>query len=247
MGAWDPAQYDRFKEERRQPFRDLLALVERRSRMRVVDLGCGTGETTAELHRALGAKETLGIDSSETMLAKATPEPGLRFERARIEDFVGNDFDLVFSNAALHWVEAHDVLLPRLARMLAQDGQLAVQMPANDDHLSHRTAAEVAATFGLPPRADHMLAVERYVEILHRAGLGNVHARLQVYSHLLPSRDEVVEWVKGTLLTDSLARLPADAHVRFLDDYRAQLLPRLSAERPFLYTYKRVLFRAKRS
>ncbi len=244
--AWSPAQYDRFKEERRQPFRDLLALIARKPGMRVVDLGCGTGETTSELHRTLGAKETLGVDSSEAMLAKATPEPGLSFTQVSIEEFRGRKrgFDLVFSNAALHWVADHAALLPRLARMLAPGGQLAVQMPANDTHLSHVTAAEVAGEFGLGARPDHVRAPERYAEILHGAGLRDAHVRLQVYSHLLPSRDDVVEWVKGTLLTEYTAKLPAERQEEFLAAYRARLLPRLEDARPFLYTYRRILFRA---
>src|ERR1700690_2711917 len=110
---WDPAQYERFKAERSRPFFDLLALVRPRPGMRVVDLGCGTGELTSELHTKLGARETVGIDSSETMLAKASAfaAPGLRFERGEIEGWQPDaPFDLIFSNAALHWVEGQRAL-----------------------------------------------------------------------------------------------------------------------------------------
>src|SRR5688500_9945976 len=99
--TWDPAQYERFRAERQQPFFDLLGLVRAKSDMRVVDLGCGTGELTRDMHRQLNAKSTLGIDSSAAMLAKAPSEPGLMFEQKRIEEIEGK-FDLVFSNAALH-------------------------------------------------------------------------------------------------------------------------------------------------
>ncbi|HXH38905.1 MAG TPA: methyltransferase domain-containing protein [Thermoanaerobaculia bacterium] len=68
---WDPSQYERFKDERAQPFRDLASLIERRPHMRIADLGCGTGELTRELHEQLAAEETVGIDSSETMLLKS--------------------------------------------------------------------------------------------------------------------------------------------------------------------------------
>ena len=60
---WNPAQYERFKTERSQPFFDLMTLVKPREGMRVVDLGCGTGELTRELHRAFKAKSTLGLDN----------------------------------------------------------------------------------------------------------------------------------------------------------------------------------------
>src|SRR5438067_13793451 len=78
--AWDPAQYERFRDERARPFLDLLALVRPCPGMRVVDLGCGTGELTARLHDELAAGETLGVDRSEAMLARARPraKDGLR-------------------------------------------------------------------------------------------------------------------------------------------------------------------------
>src|ERR1700753_750185 len=100
---WNPDHYLRFREERRQPFVDLVALVEQRPRMRVVDLGCGTGELTRELHETLNAEETIGIDNSETMLLKSNGFGGetLHFERGDIEAFVTDrPYDLIFSNAA---------------------------------------------------------------------------------------------------------------------------------------------------
>jgi len=155
---WSPDQYERFRGERAQPFWDLAALVESRPGMRVVDLGCGTGELTRALHEQLGAAETLGIDNSPEMLAKAPSAAGLRFENAGIESFAGNNLDLVFSNAALHWIPDHERLFGPLTAMLAPGGQLAVQMPANDDHPSHRTAAEVARELGVEPRRSPVLA-----------------------------------------------------------------------------------------
>ena len=103
--AWDPEQYRKFQAERFAPFEDCLALVERRPRLRVIDLGCGTGELTRRLHEALPGSEVEGIDSSAEMLERAAPlaGPGLRFEQRSIEALEGT-WDLVFSHAALQWV-----------------------------------------------------------------------------------------------------------------------------------------------
>jgi trans-aconitate 2-methyltransferase len=242
--SWDPTQYERFKSERRQPFDDLLALVERRPRMRVVDLGCGTGELTRELHEHLGADETVGIDNSETMLLKSNAFEGemLRFERGDIDAFVTDrPFDLIFSNAALHWVNDHPSLFRRLASFLSPHGQLAVQMPANETHASHRVAAETASDFGIAPRVSPILPPEEYASLLHRLGYAREHVRMQIYGHLLPSSADVVEWVRGTLLTDYERQLDATRFAEFVDQYRERLLREIGDHSPYFYTYRRVL------
>lgn len=241
--TWSPEHYQRFRAERKQPFLDLLSLVEQRPNMRVVDLGCGTGELTRELHQALGAQETVGIDDSETMLLKSGHFEGemLRFERGSIEAFVTEKpYDLIFSNAALHWIGGHEQLLGRLTNFLSVDGQLAIQMPMNDPHPSHRVAAEVAAGFGIPPRPNHVLEPERYAELLYRLGYKRQHVRLQVYGHVLPSAGDVVEWVRGALLTYYQTQL-GPRYDEFLAAYRDRLRDAIGEEQPFFYTYRRVL------
>lgn len=256
MSDWSPAQYERFKDERSRPFFDLLALVQPREGMRVVDLGCGTGELTRAMHDRLGRAETLGVDSSEAMLAKAAAfgGGGLRFERGDIGTFPADArYDLVFSNAALQWVDDHPRLLPRLAAILAPGGQLAVQIPANDDHPSHQIAREVAReapfreALGGHERVLPNLTLDAYATLLHRLGFAEQTVRMNVYAHLLGSRDDVIEWVKGTLLTDYEKRLPPALWPAFLARYRERLLPELDDERPYFYPFKRTLFWGRRA
>jgi trans-aconitate 2-methyltransferase len=248
---WNPEQYGRFRDERARPFFDLLDLVQPRPAMRVVDLGCGTGELTRELHRRLAARETIGVDNSPAMLARSAvfAGDGLRFEQGDIGAFaIEGDFDLVFSNAALHWIPDHEALLPRLAAALMETGQLAVQVPANDDYPSHSTAVEVARetpfreALGGHVRQSPVQPPEVYATLLHRLGFREQHVRLQVYAHELESREAVVEWVRGSVLTDYQRRLPAELWPRFLERYGERLLPQLEDTRPFFYPFKRVLF-----
>ena len=212
--------------------------------MRIVDLGCGTGELTRDLHLSLGAEETIGVDSSESMLRKAEAfaSDAIRFEQGDIESFTSErPFDLIFSNAAFHWVPDHERLFARLRNLLTEGGQLAVQMPANDSHTSHIVAATLARDFDIPPRADFVLPVEQYAELLHALGATSQHVRMQVYGHVLPSASDVVEWVRGALLTHYQSLLSPERFDDFLAEYRKRMHAALGDTAPFFYTYKRVL------
>jgi trans-aconitate 2-methyltransferase len=252
---WNPEQYERFRNERSQPFFDLLSLLQPVPGGRVVDLGCGTGELTKVLHEATQARSTVGIDNSETMLEKSTAFAGggLRFKLGTILRFAPRTpFDIVFSNAAMHWVPDHAKLFERLTAGLAEGGQLAVQMPANHDHPSHVVAHAVAAEepfraeLGGYVRKWPVQPPEWYAELLDQLGYREQHVRLQVYGHHLASREEVVEWTKGTLLTDYQVRMSPAMYERYLWRYRERLLPMLVDRTPYFYAFKRILIRARR-
>jgi trans-aconitate 2-methyltransferase len=253
---WDPVRYERFAAERNAPFFDLLALVHPIPGGRAADLGCGTGALTAELHRRVQASETLGLDSSAAMLerARAVAGGGLRFVRGDIATFGavgepggGRRWDLVFSNAAMQWVPDHPRLLERLTATLAPGGQLAVQVSANHDHVSHLVAAEIAArepfggAMGGYRRVNPVEVPERYAELLEHLGFAEQHVRLQIYPHHLAGPEQVIEWARGTLLTDYQRRMPPELFEEFLATYRERLLPRLDQRRPYFYPFKRIL------
>ena len=256
IDAWNPGQYERFAAERRQPFDNLLDLVEPVPGGRAIDLGCGSGELTVELHHHVGAATTVGLDSSPSMLERVPAVDGVSFELGDLTTFSPDEpVDVVLANAALQWVPGHEPLLGRLLRHLAPGGQLAVQVPANSDHPSHAVAAAVAreepffqAMGGEPPLdpvAVHVLRPERYAEILHRAGAADQHVRLQVYGHVLAGASEVVEWTKGTSLTRFRRLLDDELYERFVDRYRTELLAALGDAKPYFYAFKRILLWAR--
>lgn len=249
-GEWSPEQYERFRDERNEPFLDLIALLRTVQAPRVLDLGCGTGELTALLHRTVGARQTLGLDSSETMLARsaAFAAPALRFEQRDIAAFADQGaWDVIVSNAALQWLPDHPALLARIARALAPGGQLAVQVPANHDHPSHTIAHELAeqepfcSALSSPVPRSPVLPPEGYARLLHALGFVEQHVRLQVYTHVLPTSADVIEWVKGTKLTAFEKRLPEALWPPFLAAYRERLLAALPREEPHFYPFKRTL------
>ena len=263
IDTWDPRQYDKFQREREQPFYDLLAMVRPDVGMRVVDLGCGTGKLTRVLHQRLQARETLGIDRSASMLAATREAPataGLRFEEGTIEAFAGrapvgaapaaragDPPGLIFSNAAFHWVEDHDALVRSLFARLEPGGQLAFQVPAQHEDPSHVVAQELAGeepyrtALGGWRRPQPVLTAEAYARLFYKCGFGDTNVRLIVYPHVLARRADVIEWMKGTLLTEYARHLPAEVFDSFLDDYRQRLFARLEAVEPFFFPFKRIL------
>lgn len=245
---WDPAQYEKFKAQRARPFHDLVALIRPDGLRTAVDLGCGTGELTRELADRLQVASVIGVDSSPEMLAQSArwARPGLTFQQGDIAAFQpGPPLDLLFSNAALHWLPDHETVIPRLLGWVRPGGQVALQMPANFDHPSHRVARDVAArlfpdTFAPQATFAGTLAVERYAELLFAGGFQDQSCRVEVYGHPMPSGAEVVAWTQGTALTAYQARLSAPDFARFLDAYRAELLS-LIGEGPYFYAFKRIL------
>lgn len=257
--TWSPDRYRIFWAERRQPFDDLAALVRPVPGGRVLDLGCGTGDLTAELHRRLGARETMGIDTSSAMLAQAGAHTRtgdstiLRFGRADLATVEPDgSWDVVAANASLQWVPDHPQLLRRLTGALRPGGQLAVQIPANWDHPSHTLAVELGKPLGVAPAVgdEAVLPPERYAELLHELGYAEQIVRLQVYGHQLSRTAEVVDWVRGSLLTHYERALAAETFDEFLAQFRTRLLEALgdpSGERPHFYPFKRILLWAQRS
>ena len=255
IDGWNPELYSRFAAERRRPFEDLLSLVTPIPGGRAVDLGCGPGPLTRVVHEKVGAAATLGIDSSDAMLAKAEAHTGggVTFARGDIGNFAAEPaFDLVFSNAALHWVPDHPALLERLTRAVAPGGQLAFQVPDNFEHPSHRTAEAIAdrepyrSALAGAPHSRHVLAPEVYAAILDRLGYAEQNVRLQIYGQRLPSREDIVAWVEGSLLSEYRRRLSPDLFAGFLEDYRNELFRRVADDRPFFFTYRRILAWARK-
>ncbi|WP_224247078.1 methyltransferase domain-containing protein [Hyalangium gracile] len=249
---WNPAQYERFRDERKRPFFELLARVEASSPAQVVDLGCGTGDLTLVLAERWPTARVTGVDSSEAMVAEATRRAHpdrVRFELADLARWTpAAPVDVLFSNAALHWLPEHPALLSRLVSLLAPGGVLAFQIPANFDAPSHRRIDEVRA---LPRFAATLAGVRRgQAEPLEQyegwlAGMGlAVDAWDTTYLHVLPGEDAVLQWLLGTTLRPVLAALGPEESQAFLDTLRPLLradYPAAERGTPFRFTRRFVV------
>lgn len=119
--AWNPDVYEKFKKERYLPFYDLLSLVQVKENLKAIDLGCGTGELTAKLAKELPGSKVLGVDSSAEMLQKARvyEDNNLHFQQRDIEQALSDveKYDLIFSNAALQWLNEHEIVFPKVINL----------------------------------------------------------------------------------------------------------------------------------
>ncbi len=231
MATWDPAQYLRFERERTQAGRDLVARIELSEPHRIVDLGCGPGNSTAVLRTRWPGAEIVGVDRSAEMLAAARrTDATVRWVEADAASWTPDaPVDLLFSNAALQWVPDHERQFPRLFARVAPGGAFAVQMPANTDEPYQRAVDRLCA---LPTWSRFLGALDadfgtagpefyfdRLAPLAGRIDLWDTR-----YVHVLAGPDEVVEWTVGTGLRPYLAALPDDVHrERFLTEYRAEI------------------------
>ena len=249
---WNPDLYHKFQSERFAPFDDLLRLVNVHEGMRVVDLGCGTGELTRRLADFLPRSEVVGMDSSAEMLkrAESLARPGLKFESSAIEDVTG-EWDLVFSHAAIQWVDDHLQLVPRLLSLVAPGGQLAVQLPSNHSHATHTIIIEIASEEPFRSvldgwtRRPPVLAIGQYAGLLYEHGGRDLVVFEKIYPHVLENADALAEWTSGTALVPYFERLPVELKELFLQKYRTRLKERWPAS-PVFYPFQRILFSATR-
>ena len=248
---WDPKQYHKFQAERSAPFFDLLNLVEVRPNLKVVDLGCGTGELTRQLADVLPNSDVTGLDSSTNMLekARAFASPGLHFEQGDQARLTG-EWDVIFSNAALQWSENHAELMPYLYERLKPGGQIAVQVPSNHNHISHQLYRETAGEEPFQSilngfqRYAPVLTIDEYARLFFECGAENIIVFERVYAHVLENADAVVEWISGTALVPYFERL-GEHRQAFLDVLRGKMRAALP-ETPVFYPFRRTLLSARK-
>lgn len=227
--SWSPEQYLAFEDERTRPVRDLLHAVPTTKARTAVDLGCGPGNSTEVLAARFPAAAIIGVDSSADMIAAARKRlPRVRFELADIGAWSApGPFDVILSNAVLHWVPDHDRLLPKLLGRLAPGGSLTVQMPDNLDQPAHRLMRAVAAEgpwaeklAGIGAARAPLASPDWYYALL-RPLCARVDVWRTTYHHPLAGAVAVVEWFKGSGLRPFLAALEPAEQAAYLDGYRA--------------------------
>ena len=229
--TWDPALYRRFEDERTRPAHDLLARVALARATHVVDLGCGPGNSTQLLVERFPSARVIGTDSSEAMLQSARERlPQCRFELSDVAAWQATEApDLLFANAVLQWVPAHDELFPRLFAALAPGGELAVQMPDNLNEPTHRLMREVAkvgpwaSVLSGAARARPLIPpADIYYDLL-AADASKIDIWRTIYHHPMASPAAIVDWVRATGLRPFIDPLSDEQRSEFLREYEQRI------------------------
>ena len=221
---WDAQTYLQFEDERLRPALDLIARIPHAAPKLVVDLGCGAGNALPVLAARFPGARVMGVDGSAAMLAKAGAA-GFATEQADISTWAPEaPAAVIFSNAALQWLDGHETLFPRLLECLAPGGVLAVQMPsmhaaplrAEQDRIAREGPwAKVLARVKSAPA---ILTPDDYYALL-APRVAALELWVTEYIHVLRGEDPVVRWAMGTSLRPFLDALGTEGSKGFLEAY----------------------------
>ncbi len=247
--SWDSAQYLRYAGPRLRPGLDLLARLSVDRVETVLDLGCGPGNLTAVIAERWPDARVIGVDSSTDMLDRArTDHPSLEWVEGDIAAWEPTEpADVLYTNATLHWLDDHAILLPRLLGFLRPRGGLAIQMPNPDHQPSHVAILDVVED---GPWADRLRPLLRRGAVADAGWYRDLLAPLvsdvdiweTLYLHALEGENAVAEWIRGSALRPLLAELADDE----ADEFWRLYCERVAAAYPqspdgrTLLTYRRL-------
>ena len=256
MPTWNAELYLQFATERTQPSLDLIGRIKVPHPARIIDLGCGPGNSTAMLRQRWPEADLIGLDSSADMIDTASRTyPMQKWVLADIATWVADTgFDLVFSNATLQWLPDHERLFPHLLAQVASGGALAVQIPAHEQSPLRQVAFEVANDPMWSNRMDAARhALTRESPSLYYDVLQPIANHLDIweteYYHRMDSPQAIINWFRGTGLRPFLEALENEAEQqrfeqRLLDGYTQAYPPQKDGR--ILFPFRRLFVVAYR-
>ena len=253
--AWDPAQYLKFADHRLRPAIDLLNRIDVESPSVVYDLGAGAGNVTALLAARWPKARIIGIDNSEEMLKQAAERaPNIEWQVGDIGTWRPDEpAELIYTNAALHWITGHTELFTGLMSSIAPGGTFAVQMPRNFGALSHTSISEAALSGPWRSKLEPLLRpapVELpnfYIDVLSPLA-SSLDVWETEYMQILSGDNPVKEWTKGTWLRPLLAALEEPERSEFENAYAELVKSRYpkQSDGTTVFPFRRMFIVAKR-
>ncbi len=216
MSDWNSKQYMKFERERTQPSKDLISRICSRDFNRILDLGCGPGNSTNALKTNFKNSEIIGIDASDNMLEKAIKDhPDLEFKKCFLPNGlneIDGKFDLIFSNACIHWIPEQRELLSKCKEKLNAGGILAVQIPFIQNapfyKILYKLVDEKWQNLS-SIKNFHNLMPEEYYDLLNELCF-DFDIWQTTYYHTVSSYEGIIDWYKGSGLRPYLEALESD-------------------------------------
>lgn len=214
MSDWNAEHYLKFGDERTRAAVDLVARIRLLSPAKIVDLGCGPGNSSVILRQRWPEAQVVGVDNSPGMIAAANEKyPDQVWHSADISEWnPDTPVDLVFSNAALQWVPDHAALMRRLIAAVKEEGALAFQIPSGSFAEVRKLIHEVSTDARWTERmvgARETLTMEE--PGFYYDALAKDSASLDIweseYHHVMESTDAIVDWMSSTGLRPFVAAL----------------------------------------
>lgn len=252
MADWNSAQYLKFENERTQPSIDLANRIPVRDPKRIVDIGCGPGNSTNVLAQRFPNAHVLGVDFSQNMIDSARAAyPQLEFaicDASKDLPMLGDGFDIVFSNACIQWVPGHPKLLREMMALLNEGGILAVQSPLQNELLMQKIVKETAKRekwSGKFPQesAFYNLSQSEYYDLLSEIS-SDFSMWETVYYHSMKSHNYILEWYRSTGLRPYLNVLSEEEEAAFEKDILKEVASRYPVQKngEVIFRFPRLFF-----
>lgn len=226
---WNAVDYADHSEVQQQWALELMQKLDLCGDEHLLDLGCGDGKVTATLAAGLPNGRVLGIDNSQQMIALAAATHSnktgnLSFELQDVRSLsLEQKFDVVFSNAALHWVVDHRPVLQGIFRVLKPGGKVLVQMGGKgnaedliatlDTIMQQANWKEYFNDFTFPYG---FYAPEEYAPWLQEAGFTDLSLELKPKVMVHDNRERFIGWLRTTWLP-YFERIPSALQEEFLE------------------------------
>ena len=241
--TWNAADYHQSSLAQQQWAKELIAKLGLSGNERVLDIGCGDGKVTAEIARNLPGGNVTGLDSSPEMIRFACDH--FPCSEYRNLSFIQGDtralpfseeFDVVFSNAALHWIPDHKPVLAGIVKSLRPDGKLLIQMGGKGNAEQVLGAGDIvqkrpewaqyfsgfAFTFGFFGKAE-------YREWLIESGFEPLRVELIQKDMTYSSRQDFATWIRTTWLPWQ-SRLPKSRRSGYIEAVMDEYLKKYPAD-----------------
>lgn len=258
MSDWKPDLYLTFEKERTQPAIDLVARIDHKDPKRMIDIGCGPGNSTAVLKNRWPEAEIVGIDNSKAMIQQAEKnDSGIKWICMDASGDLSElgKFDIVFSNAAIQWIPDQHALLRNLFGILNSGGIMAVQVPNTSEMPVYVELQKLVKK----PKWEGQFSSLSSMHSVHEAGYfydilcgitKDVELWVTDYHHIMGSHNDIVKWYSGTGLRPYLdCFTDEDTKNEFLKDFENVIKDRYPPQKDnrILFPFTRIFFIAKKT